>query len=951
MAITSELIVRIGANADKYQEELEKVGKTTKNLEKQLATVAKISGVAFAAGTAAIAGATVAAGKFEDKFTNVVTLLDESSFASKTLAEGINGLKKGVLELGQETGESFEDLNTALFDLISAGVPAEEAIDTLRVTTELAAAGATTTSIAVKALTATLTAFGDSAGTASEISEKFFTAQKFGVTTVGELATEFSKVAGTANSLGISFDETLASLSALTADGSKQTNVAATQLKAAFTSIINIQKDLSKESAEVQDALDLQNVKQRGLVKTLDLLKVATGGNIPEMQRLLGSAESLSVALSLTGAQSGLVAKQVKEMGDEQRRAAVFADALATKQENSKRAFERFSRVVETGAIVIGEQFAPILAKAAELLGEFFKILVNNPVLAKTTALVLGLGTAFAGIAAAGAIAATAFLKIRAAMIALNITTKLLAVGVKGLVGATGIGLLVIVAAEILANWQTIWPKVVGIFSATVDALSKLGSSLGKILKGIFTLDSKAISEGMDEAKKAVTDGLDGVIEAIKKEPAIEEGMKIDLKVESDDQQIKGEIKKTQDEVKKSAGGDVTIGAKVSTSGGDESNADDSLKKLKDNEAKKTEALNQEQKKRIAQNKAALDLIENQNAGASEKELEFIKRKNELSIAEEKAAQEKNKQVRESELELIQAQKEQLLEEERVFLEEKRLVQAEDREAEIALQEELKALSDEERSALNEQELEQIRNQIKSKREIEDAEAKEKLKFEIDRRNKYLQDEKRHGKLVAELNKVLGSQEVLLAKQTANELVGLSQSKNKTLASIGKAASLTQIAIDTATSAASIFAKLNALFPILAPGIGFAGAAAITAFGAEKTAAVLAANEGGIVPKDLGIPGKDSVPATLTPGELVVPTKNFDEVINSVSASRSGQSPGGSSSPAMVALLSSINQKLDKLETPITINGDVVENETFVDNLIESIRDARDFRNATLEGL
>jgi len=945
---TSELIVKIGANADQFASELEKVGSTTKNLEKNLATVAKISGAAFAAGTATIAAATIAAGNFEDKFTNVVTLLDKGSFASKSLEQGIEGLKKGVIELGQETGASFEDLNKALFDLISSGVPAEEAIDTLRVTTQLAAAGATDTATAVQALTATMTSFGESAGTAAEISEKFFTAQKFGVTTVGDLASEFSKVAGTANSLGISFDEALASLSALTADGAKPTNVAATQLKATLTSLINVQKNLSSESQAIQEALSLQNLKSKGLVGVLDELKVATGGNVVEMQRLFGSAEGLAVALSLTGAQSELVKKQIAEMADEQKRAAVFADALAVKQENSKKAFERFSRVIETAAIVLGEQFAPIVAKAAELLGEFFKILVNNPVLAKTAALVIGLGTALAGIAAAGALAATAFLKIRAAMVALSISTKVLSIGIKGLVGATGFGLLLIVISEIYANWETIWPAVVRIFSATVNALANLGAGLGKILKGIFTFDGDAISEGMDMAKKAISDGLDDIIDAVKGKEDAKVVVPITAKV--DESQVQGEVDKLSKAGEK---GSVSVGAGATVAKGDSGQAakDDSLAKLKENESAKTKALNEEQKKRIAQNKAALDLIQNQNAGATQQELDFIKRKNELALAEQAAAQEKNQAVRDSELELIAAQRAVLLEEERVFLEEKRAIQAEDRETKAALNEELKALSESERAELNQQELDQIQAQILSKREVEDSEAKRKLDFEIKRRNQYLKDEKQFGKTSAEINKFLSSESVQLAKQSANELVGLAQSKNKTLASIGKAASVTQIAIDTATNAASIFAKLNALFPILAPGIGFAGAAAITAFGAEKTANVLAANEGGLVPRNLGTPGKDSIPASLTPGELVVPEKNFDEVVNSVASQRSGGSSSSDSNSALVGLLSSIDQKLNKLESPVTINGDVLDSEPFVDNIMEKIRDARDFRNATLEGL
>ena len=861
MAKTSELIVRIGATSDEFQKEMENVSKTTKNLEKQLAQVAKISGAAFAAGTATIAAATVAAGKFEDKFTNVVTLLDEASFSTKSLEDGIDGLKKGVLELGQQTGQSFDTLNTALFDLISSGVPAEEAMDTLRVTTELAAAGATDTATAVQALTATMTSFGDKAGTAAEISEKFFTAQKFGVTTVGDLATEFSKVAGTANALGISFDETLASLSSLTADGAKPTNVAATQLKATLTSIINVQKDLSKESLAVQDALDIQNVKQRGLVKSLDLLRDATGGNVSEMQRLLGSAESLSVALSLTGPQADLVKKQIAEMADEQKRAATFAEALRVKQENGNKAFQRLARVIETAAIIIGDQFAPVVSKAAELLGELFKVFNNNPVLAKSAALFLGLGTAMAGIATAGALAAGAFLKVRAAMIALNVSTRVLALGVKGLVGATGLGLLLIIASEVYNNWSVVWPAVVKIFSASVEAISKLGASLGKILKGVFTFDRKAITEGVDEAKEALSKGMDDIAKAVSSKGDTKTKIEIPVEAKVDETQVQDEVKKANDIA---------------------------LTEQQKNEQAKTKALTDEQKERIRANKDALAILVAQQKGASEKEIEFIRKKKALAVALEKAQAIENKEVRDSEVELIKAQKMQVENEEKVHQAKMKEIEAENKLERQELNLLLNEMSEEERARFNEQELEEMQEHILTKNEIEDMEAERKLQAQIERRNRYLQDEKRHGAFVAKLNQVLSSDQVKLAKETGNQLVQLSQSKNDSLRSIGKAAAVSQIAIDTAQGAASIFAKLNALVPILAPAIGAVGAATIVAFGAEKTANVLAANTGGIVPRGMGTPGVDSVPSILTPGELVVPEQNFDEVVSSVAAQRSG---------------------------------------------------------------
>ena len=896
MGKASELIVRIGANSDEYSKELQKVGKQTKSLEENLAKIGKISGVAFAAGTAAIFTATKAAGQFEDKFTNVVTLLDKASFSTGSLEDGIDGLKKGVIELGQETGESFDTLNTSLFNLISAGVPAEEAIDTLRVTTNLAAAGATDTATAVNALNAVMTSFGEEAGTAQEISEKFFTAQKFGVTTVGELATEFNKVAGIANNLGVSFDETLASLSALTANGTTPTNVAATQLKATMTSIINVQKNLSGETEAVQKAMSLQNLETNGLVAVLDDLKAATGNNIPEMTRLLGSAESLSVALSLTGAQSELVKKQIREMADEEKRAATYAEALSVKQENSKKAFERLSRVVETAAIVIGDQFAPVLAKAAELLGEFFKILVNNPVLSKTAALFLGLGTALAGIATAGALAATAFLKIRAAMIALNVSTRVLALGLKGLVGATGLGLLLIIASEIYNNWSTIWPAVVKIFSATVKAISNLGAGLGKILKGIFSLDSSAISEGIDQAKNAISQGLDDIIDAVKgKEiPPVE----VPVTAVPGEDVDAPKAKKAKEE-------------KTSSKGTDD---------FKKNEQEKTEILDDEQKKRIAANQQALAIMNAENKGATAEEIDLIRRKNDLEIAEKEAMKEKSAAVRASEMELINAEKEQLLADEKAFLDRKAEQEQISREEKAALDTEFKELSVEEQATFNEADLETMQENILTRTEIEDATAAAKLEKQINARNKFLQDEMAHGTTVAKMNKILGSDTVKTTKQTADSLVQLSQSKNDALKGIGKAAAATQIGIDSARGAMAAYTSLAGI-PIVGPALGFAAAGALVAFGVEKTAAVLAANTGGMVPRNMGTPGTDSVNALLTPGELVVPEKNFDEVVGAVAANRGGETAteetGGSGELDLTITLEPTGDLMDMIEQKI----------------------------------
>jgi len=338
-----------------------KVLDKTKTLLKGLS----VAVVAFAAASLK------AFGTFEDKFTNVVTLLDEGSFKTKTLTKGIDDLKKGVLALSAETGESFDDLNQGLFDLISAGVKADDAMDALRVATDLAAAGGTNTAVSVKALTASLTSFGSEAGTAQEIAEKFFTAQKFGVTTVEELAREFNKVAGLSKELGLSFDETLASATALTANGAKPTSVAFTEMRAVLVSVINAQKRLKDESPAVQKAFSLQNVKTKGLNQALKETFAALGGNTVKFKALLESAEAYGAAVSLTGAQSELTAKILKEMGDETNRAATFQAALAAKTQNVERTMRKLRQQFLVVLVTVGERLAPAFVFLSDIMRDF----------------------------------------------------------------------------------------------------------------------------------------------------------------------------------------------------------------------------------------------------------------------------------------------------------------------------------------------------------------------------------------------------------------------------------------------------------------------------------------------------------------------------------------------------------------------------------------------------
>lgn len=166
--------------------------------------------------------------------------------------------------------------------------------------------------------------------------------------------------------------------------------------------------------------------------------------------------------------------------------------------------------------------------------------------------------------------------------------------------------------------------------------------------------------------------------------------------------------------------------------------------------------------------------------------------------------------------------------------------------------------------------------------------------FKQDQKEKaaFLENQRQFGKVFAEINAVINSQEIQGRKKALGDLSALTQSENSKLKAIGKSASVAQIAIKTAEGATSAYAALAGI-PFVGPALGLAAASSLIAFGVEQTRAVLSAADGGVVPGAPTVPrgaaGTDSVPSLLSPGELVVPRQNFEEVINALTTQRSQQ--------------------------------------------------------------
>lgn len=185
---------------------------------------------------------------------------------------------------------------------------------------------------------------------------------------------------------------------------------------------------------------------------------------------------------------------------------------------------------------------------------------------------------------------------------------------------------------------------------------------------------------------------------------------------------------------------------------------------------------------------------------------------------------------------------------------------------------------------INELTKQKLQEKFDAKRAVEQEDIKAAIK-ENQLRQK---EEVRFGKAQADARAFFRSQEVEGTRLLLDNLATLGRSGNKELGAIAKAAAVARAIMNTAEGVTKALSYGPFLGPALAGAIGTAGAVQIATIQAQRFA------DGGMYTG--GMVGVDSLPAMLQSGELVVPKRNFEEVVNAVSQAREFEETGGQQS-------------------------------------------------------
>lgn len=374
----------------------------------------------IAAGAAMAAPFVLAAKKqmdFEKGLAFVSTMLSEADQEYMPL------YREGVDALAREFGESTDTISRGLYDLLSASVPAADALDVLRTVMIAAAAGMTDTAVAADAITTVLNSYRLEASKAGDVSDWFFSVVKRGKTTFAELAPSIGMVASTAAAAGLSLEETGAALATMTRNGVR-TRRAVTALRAILTAFLSPTDAAAAAAKRFGFELNTVTLRTEGLAGVFRRLAVLTPEQISEVFPNVRAITGVSPIL-----------------GD----LAGFLKDIALQGQRAGATQEAFGRISITAAYKLG-QLRQELASVARDIGK-----AVMPVLVELGETVLRMTKAFKGwVAENGAV----------------------------LRGILSLGIKILVAGLALKAFSLVLGAFIGVLALAQGAVLKVGAAL-----------------------------------------------------------------------------------------------------------------------------------------------------------------------------------------------------------------------------------------------------------------------------------------------------------------------------------------------------------------------------------------------------------------------------------------------------------------------------------------
>ena len=239
--------------------------------------------------------------RYNKELANLNTLLEDG--------RQIDSFREGLVRLDPHLGQTSE-LTRGMYQAISSGVDAGDALQFIETSAKAARAGVASTFETVDAGSTILASFKLEAKDATMVYDKMFEVVKRGKIEMPQLAQSIGLVANIAAQTGVTLDEMFAVIA------TASTTIRPAQAIEGFRTLLaNILKP-SEQALEVARRLGIEfnedALRSKGFAAFLNDITTAADGNKEVLARLFGDVQALNVVMAVTGNRAETLAKDLK---------------------------------------------------------------------------------------------------------------------------------------------------------------------------------------------------------------------------------------------------------------------------------------------------------------------------------------------------------------------------------------------------------------------------------------------------------------------------------------------------------------------------------------------------------------------------------------------------------------------------------------------------------------
>ena len=342
--------------------------RTLVGMHKKLGRLQKVAGRALTIGGGiATAGAgmfiAMAAKGTRDAYTFGKAMSEVSTLVD-TQTVSMRGLHDEVLALSRDTGQAPVALAKGLYQTISAGIDAGNAMKFLGQATRAAIGGVAEVTEAVDLGTNVLNAYGMSASETGRVFDIAFATVKEGKTTFSELAASMGGVLPIAAQLDVGLENIFAGVATLT-KGGIDTATAVTYLRGALVAVLKPSGQASALAKRLKIDFSAAGLKAKGFAGFLDDIKVRTGGSAEALATLFPRVQGLTAVMAITGKQADTFAEILENLKNS---AGASGEAFSKIAASDFHQFDKALNNLKVTGIALGERVLPGITKALDFM-------------------------------------------------------------------------------------------------------------------------------------------------------------------------------------------------------------------------------------------------------------------------------------------------------------------------------------------------------------------------------------------------------------------------------------------------------------------------------------------------------------------------------------------------------------------------------------------------------